>query len=90
MAAGGYEELANGGSEELAAGGSEEMAAGSDLCRLEVWTNSHSKTKSLSLTIIIKYALTYLLMPYFSLCIYSDPSPLRGSLIADSLFRGFS
>ena len=26
----------------------------------------------------------------FKLIIYSDPSPLRGSLIADSLFRGFS
>ena len=66
--------MAAGGSEELAAEGSKEMAAGSDVYRLEVGTNSqpardsnsfHSKIKSLSLNIVIKYGLTYLLMPYF-------------------------
>ena len=46
MAAGGSEELVAGGSEELAAGGSKEMAAGSDVCRLEVGTNSQPEIQT--------------------------------------------
>ena len=62
--------MAAGGSEELAAEGSKEMAAGSDVCRLEVGTNSqpardsnsfHSKIKSLSLNIVINQICTDLL-----------------------------
>ena len=67
MAAGGSEELVARGSEELAAGCSEEMAAGSDVCdwRLEQTASQRFKLVSFHSHQVIKYALTYLLMPYF-------------------------